>query len=82
MLQEDLEHPLCRALSLYACHLRLPHLLEAPAGEIASDTSASDDGVSSFHKMVCFSGFEMRSFLFDGFSFCYTRTIFKTRVVV
>lgn len=42
MLQEDLEHPLCRALSLYACHLRVPQLLTVEADETNAE---ADDGV-------------------------------------
>jgi Mitochondrial 28S ribosomal protein S27 len=41
MLQEDFEHPLCGALSLYACHLRLPQLLTIEADKNTSE----DDGV-------------------------------------
>ena len=54
MLQENLGHPLCRALSLYACHLRLAHLLESPAVDVTSDASAADDGVCvcSFIKLL------------------------------
>jgi len=45
MWQEDLGHPLCRALSWQACHLRLAELLASPPqpADDAPETHAADD---------------------------------------
>ena len=47
MLQEELSHPVCHALSQYACHLRLGELLSSSESAVEdAATKPDDDDVS------------------------------------
>jgi hypothetical protein len=52
MLQEELDHPLCRALAWHACHLRLSELLVAGEDQV-EQVAEADDGVSEIMCQNC-----------------------------